>query len=97
MNRNEWVTDAGFETENGMSWVLRYYIQVVMTEAELPVYGLTVEKYTGDGKLAETESTGAFTGSYEEAAALAARFARGTVTPLVLLEMADEWLSCPAY
>lgn len=88
MFKDEWVADADIQTEKGISWMLKYYVR----ETEKTVYDIKIEKYAANGTLVETEATKALTASYNDALALARRFAQGTVTPMVLLEMAEEWV-----
>jgi hypothetical protein len=90
MNTCEWVADANFQTEDGETWLLKYYIHT--NEAESPLYGLRVDKYKSNTEqLVETEATPVITDCHAEALRLAHTFAKGCVPPCTLLEMADEW------
>lgn len=95
MHRDEWTADAEIKTDDGKRWLLKYYVRVVTRGVNASVYGIKIEKYAGAGMgaLCESEATPALTASYTEAAALALRFAENTVTPSVLLEMADDYVS----
>ena|GEM_PF-1293513 len=101
----EWVVKAEMHTESNGVWILDYYLLTFFTEAEAenegeigendaPVrfYGLRVDKSTPDGTVHESEETPAITESHEAALALIHAFAKGSVPPVTLIEMADEWL-----
>ncbi|MDR1663715.1 MAG: DUF6514 family protein [Clostridiales bacterium] len=86
-------TAIGFVAESlleleGDCQTLRYYVEE--TAGEPPVYGIKVEKYRKD-ILVETEFTPPLYYDRAEAEALAKRFAEGSVTPMALIEMVDEW------
>ena len=87
--KNEWLRNTVINTDDGTRFTLKYYISRTGTENG-PVFGVSVEKYAGDGALAESETTPPFSESREEAAGLAACFARNSVTPCALLETLDE-------
>ncbi|MCL1843135.1 MAG: DUF6514 family protein [Defluviitaleaceae bacterium] len=91
--QNEWVANAEIRLESGETWVLNYYIQSVNSGEGITLYGLKIEKSTPEGVLFESEETGSITESYDEALIMAKAFAKGSVPPVVLLEMADEWYS----
>jgi hypothetical protein len=83
------VTEVAVKTEEmDAEFTLKYYVDE--WGQDLTVYGLRIEKYVGN-RLLETESTPALYEQREQAEALAARFARGTVTPMTLLLLADEF------
>lgn len=92
MHKDEWTADAQLHTEDGLQWTLKYYVRKTAPRHKRCVYGISVEKYAANGILTETARTPAFTASYAEAAGLAGRFAKGCVTPCVLVEMTDEWI-----
>lgn len=96
MHRDEWLADAEIQTDDGAWWTLRYYVRETLSRQTKTSYGIKVEKYTITGELTESNSTPSLTGSYAEAAELAKRLARGSVTPCVLLELVDEIFSGPA-
>jgi len=89
---DELVTKAEIQTENGEIWVLDYFLQTTEGENGEEFYGLRIDKSTPDGELCEREETPALTNSRDNALALLNAFARGTVPPVTLLEMTDEWL-----
>jgi hypothetical protein len=90
----EWVAKAHLHTENGESWVLDYYLQASETQEGETIFGLRVDKSTPGGVLEEREETPAVTESRETALEMAKAFAKGSVSPIVLLEMVDDWLGC---
>lgn len=90
--QNEWVARADFITDGGENWVLEYYLQAFETEdAGAEIFGLKIEKNTPGGVPHETEETGAIFESKEDALIMAKAFAKGSVPPVTLLEMTDEW------
>jgi len=90
---DEWVAKAEIRTKSGENWVLNYYLQNFDGENGEKFYGLRIDKSTPDGVLDEREETLAITESYEEAMIMAKAFAKGSVPPVTLLEMTDEWHS----
>jgi hypothetical protein len=91
MNNGEWVADAKLQTEDGGTWLLKYFLHIYESESQTPLYGLRVEKYDPQGTAVETQATPALTDCRAESLRLAHRFAKGCVPPCTLLEMADEW------
>jgi hypothetical protein len=90
--RGEWIAKAEITTEGGESWALNYYIKNFECEdGEGQYFGLRVDKSTPEGVLIESEETMAITDSYEEALAMANAFAKGSVPPVTLLEMVDDY------
>ncbi|MCL2217692.1 MAG: hypothetical protein FWB91_11835 [Defluviitaleaceae bacterium] len=85
----EFVAKASILTDCGTEWVLEYFVE----NHDGQFYSLRVDKSTPDGVLVEREETPAMTENHEEAMAMAEAFAQGSVPPVVLLEMADEWHS----
>ena len=92
LNRDEFIANAEITTEDRRHFTLRYYISHAAAQNGSMIYGLKIEKYAENGALAESNRTPAFTESPAVAAKLAERFAQGQVTPMTLLEMADEWV-----
>jgi len=92
VQQNEWVAAAEIQTESGENWALNYYVQEFSGEDE-QFFGLRIDKSTPEGVLHESEETLAITDSHAKAVAMAQFFAKGSVTPIVLLEMVDEWQS----
>jgi len=91
------VATATITTGGGDEWLLNYYIQQFVGTEELkdiPLYGLRIDKSTPDGVLAEREETLAVTENHALIMEMAQAFAKGQVTPVVLLEMTDDWLQC---
>lgn len=88
----ELVTEETIRHENGTQSIFVYYLQTIRTEKDEYFYALRVDKLSRDGILLEREETYALTDSKPQALAMAQAFARGTVPPSVLMEMADEWL-----
>jgi hypothetical protein len=91
--QNEWAATAEIQPESGENWILEYFLQEIQNEEGEKFYGLRIDKNTPEGMLYEREETPAITDSREEALRMAKAFARGSVTPATLLEMADEWVS----
>ena len=89
----EWVAKAEIHTESDETWVLNYFIPETETESGETLYGLRIEKSSPDGTLYEFQETPFITNHREQALAMATAFAKGSVPPVTLLEMADEWLS----
>ncbi|MCL2373523.1 MAG: DUF6514 family protein [Defluviitaleaceae bacterium] len=89
--REQHLQGAVIENDEGQKWLLDYYVQTYEGLGGMELYGLKINKSTLDGVLIETEETFATSETYEEALAMAEAFARGTVPPVVLLEMVDEW------
>lgn len=87
----EWVANAELCTDSGEQWILDYYLQSFEGEEGAQLYGLRIDKRTHGGELQEREETRAFTESHEDALIMAKAFAKGSVPPVTLLEMADEW------
>jgi len=88
----ERITEVTIQHDDGLQWIFVYYLQTISTDRGEHFYALRVDKLSRDGVLLEREDTYALTDSKNEAIAMAQAFARGTVPPSVLLEMADEWL-----
>jgi len=89
--QEEHLTRATIVTDKGDKWLLDYYIQTYEGRGGHEIYGLKINKSTPDGVLIESEETFATTETYAEVVAMAKAFAKGTVPPVVLLEMVDEW------
>lgn len=89
----ERVAEAVIQPSDGENYILVYFVQTLPTLHDGDVYALRVDKLSRDGVQLEREETCAVTSSKNEALTMARAFARGTVPPCVLLEMADEWLS----
>jgi len=90
---DEWISRAEMQPEGGESWVLDYYLQTFDGEEGEKYYGLRIDKSTPAGELREREETGAISENREEALIMIKAFAKGSVPPVTLLEMADEWHS----
>jgi hypothetical protein len=95
--QTERVTEAIIEPTQGEHYVLVYFLQTLESAEDGDIYALRVDKLTRDGIQLEREETYAITGDKKEAMLMARAFARGSVPPCVLLEMADEWLSQSAH
>ncbi|MCL2188486.1 MAG: DUF6514 family protein [Defluviitaleaceae bacterium] len=93
MRTTERITEVTIQQENGTQWVLVYYLQSISTR-EGDVYALRVDKLSRDGVLLEKAETYGLTDSKKEAMHMAMAFAKGTVPPCVLTEMADEYYQC---
>jgi hypothetical protein len=93
---DEWVAKADLQAENGENWVLDYYLQSSTTEEGETIFGLRVDKSTPGGVLEEREETPAVTNNRDTALEMAKAFAKGGVSPVVLLEMVDDWLFQPS-
>ena len=93
MSHDEWITKAELRNEDGDTWVLNYYLQSFAGENSQTAYGLRIDKSTPDGVLCEREETLAITENLEELQIMAKAFAKGSVPPVTLLEMADDWHS----
>jgi len=91
MRTTERITEVTIQ-QNNVQWVLVYYLQAIHTH-EGDVYALRVDKLSRDGVLLEKAETYGLTDSKKEALHMAMAFAKGTVPPCVLLEMADEYAS----
>ena len=87
--RKEHVASATIQQDDGTIWQLNYYLQIY--DGVEPLYGLRIDKCTLEGVLADSEETFATTDNKDEALAMVEAFAKGTVTPSVLLEMVDDW------
>jgi hypothetical protein len=85
------ITEVTIQHENGTQWILVYYLQVLPSQIDGELYALRVDKLTRDGVLLEKAETYALTNSRKEALRMVKAFAKGTVPPSVLLEMADDW------
>ncbi|MCL2204256.1 MAG: DUF6514 family protein [Defluviitaleaceae bacterium] len=93
MRTNEQICEVTIRHEDGTEWVLVYYVQVISSRDDGELYALRVDKLATDGKVLEREQTCALTDSRLEAVEMAKAFAKGTVPPSVLVEMADEWIT----
>ncbi|MCL1877451.1 MAG: DUF6514 family protein [Defluviitaleaceae bacterium] len=91
--RNELVASEKILTDNGELWVLSYFVQFFFNDDGDEYYGLRVEKSTPEGVLIESEETPGISECRDETFAVARAFAEGTVTPVTLIEMTDEWFS----
>jgi hypothetical protein len=92
MDRSEWAANAYVDIGNGKRWVLKYYVHTYGAGRKIPLYGLRVDKCPEENSQPiETEMTPALTASHAEMLTMARVFAKGSVPPCVLLEMADEW------
>ncbi|MCL2363372.1 MAG: hypothetical protein FWC71_01775 [Defluviitaleaceae bacterium] len=91
LRTTERITETIVPRDDEMQWIFVYFLQTITTERDEQFYALRVDKLSRDGVLLEREETCAFTDCRLEALAMANAFARGTVPPCVLLEMADEW------
>jgi len=91
--KDEWVAKVEYKNESGENWVLDYFLKNVDGEGGENLYGLRIDKSTPEGVLHESEETFAITECRENALIMVKAFAKGSVPPLTLLEMADEWQS----
>ncbi|MCL2049528.1 MAG: DUF6514 family protein [Defluviitaleaceae bacterium] len=91
--RDEWITKTTLRTETNEEWALDYYLQTFDGEDGGTLYGLKVAKGVPDNEPTEWEETGAVTESRDEALTMLHAFAHGSVTPMALIEIADDWLS----
>ena len=89
---SEWITKTTLHTDEGELWNLDYHL-LTIDGGESTVYGLRVVKSTPEGVPAESEETLGITDSYEEVMSMITDFANGSVPPVVLFEMVDEWQS----
>lgn len=87
----ERITEVTIQHQNGDQWILVYYLRAINTQ-EGDVYALRVDKLSRDGILLEKAETFGLTASKKEAMHMAMAFAKGTVPPCVLLEVADEYI-----
>jgi hypothetical protein len=92
ISHDELVSTAQLRTESGENWILHYFLQVFEGENG-GMFGLRIDKTATDNTLFEREETGAITESRDEALIMAKAFAKGSVPPVTLLEMADDWAS----
>lgn len=81
--------------EDGNPLTLEYFLVGTTGQEGETLYKLRVDMRNPGGDLLEREETRPFTGSLQEATALAETFAKGTVTPCVLQEMMEEWFEEP--
>ena len=91
MKQTERITEVTVKHENGAQWVFVYYLQTQISKEEGELFAIRVDKISRDGILLERAETYALTDIREEALTMLHAFAKGTVPPSVLLEMADEW------
>ncbi|MCL1882292.1 MAG: DUF6514 family protein [Defluviitaleaceae bacterium] len=91
--QSQWVANANMHTDADEHWVLDYYLQFYHGENGEKLYGLRIDKSSPSGVLHEQEETLAITENQEEILILAKAFARGSVPPVTLLELTDEWHS----
>jgi negative regulator of sigma E activity len=91
MRTTERITEVTVQHENGTQWVFVYYLQIIHSKVEGDLYALRVDKLSRDGILLERAETYALTDSRQEALTMVNAFAKGTVPPSVLNEVADEW------
>jgi hypothetical protein len=85
------IATAKLHTDNGETYELSYFLRVFDGEKGEKFYGLRIDKSTPEGVLIEREETLAVTESHEEILIMARAFAGGSVPPVTLLEMTDEW------
>ena len=92
------VIQSSIHMETGQVYALDYSLRCVTGPEGEALYALRVDMRDQEGTVVECGESAGITGSLDEAKALAAVFADGTVTPLVLLEMIDEWrdVYCPS-
>ena len=88
----ERITELTIKQENGDTWVLTYYLTRYPGSEGEDLFGLQVNKCFPDGRLAESEETGAITDTRAQALEVVNAFAAGTVPPCTLLEMVDDWV-----
>ncbi|MCL2500586.1 MAG: DUF6514 family protein [Defluviitaleaceae bacterium] len=91
MRTTERISEVTVQHENGMQWIFVYYLQAIPSHSEGELFAIRVDKLTRDGILLEKNETYPLTSSRREAMAMVKAFAKGTVPPSVLMEMADEW------
>jgi len=87
------VATATMETDNGVTWLLEYYLQTYESSDGVELYGVKVDKLGGDGTLKESSETFAITDEHGKAQEILTFLAKGSVPPCVLVEMVDEWFS----
>ena len=92
MLRNIKVEDMTITDELGTKWELHYFIKVLKGQHGDDVYGLKVEMRPGDDNESFYEETEGLTYSYAEVEEWARRLASGTVTPMSLHALVDEWV-----
>ena len=85
------VARATICTDDGMEWVLEYFLQNKGDDSGL--LGLRVDKSTPDGVLVERCETAGLTPCRDTIMKMVDAFAKGTVPPSVLMEMTAEWCS----
>jgi len=90
---DEWVAKTEYQNESGETWALNYFLKRFSGEDDEVLYGLKIDKSTPEGVLHESEETFAVTDCRDDALIMANAFAKGSVQPVTLLEMADEWQS----
>ena len=91
--QEEMIASNTIQQDDGREWLLDYYLQTYECLSNERLYGMKVNKNTLEGVLVETEETFATTDNRSDALTMVNAFARGTVSPCVLLEMVDEWES----
>jgi negative regulator of sigma E activity len=91
MRTTERISEVTVKHNNGQQWIFVYYLQVTPSREEGNLYAIRVDKLSRDGILLEKAETCALTASRTEAMTMVTAFAKGTVPPCVLSEMADEW------
>ena len=85
------IATASIHPEDSDVLSLEYTLLCVAGQEGENLYALRVDMRSPEGILLEREETPGFTGSLEDATAMANAFAAGTVPPCVLLEMTKEW------
>ena len=90
-NQNIAVAQETIHPEGGTALALEYFLIPTTGPEGETLYKLRVDMRNACGDLVERQDTKPLTGSLKEATALAEKFATGTVTPCVLLEMVEEW------
>jgi len=87
------VATATMEADNGVTWLLEYYLQTYESSNGAELYGVKVDKLSSDGVLKESSETFAITDEHGKAQKIINFLASGSVPPCVLVEMVDEWFS----
>ncbi|MCL2356115.1 MAG: DUF6514 family protein [Defluviitaleaceae bacterium] len=88
------IAEKSMSADTGEAWILSYFVQTFTKDDGEEYYGLRVEKRRdSETEIEEAEETGGITECRDEIFAIAQAFAEGTVPPLTLLEIADDWMS----
>lgn len=80
--------------EDGNTWFLDYYLRTYKSTDNKELYGIKVcKRKTNTDRILEHEETYAISECCDKVMEILMYLAEGTVTPIVLLEMVDDWFS----